>query len=129
MWKKSDGEKKPLRRFLLVCVLFAANLVVINVVYSVWKAERGTPFLESVKTCALCELVRAKLNAAERGTVTGIVHDAEDTFAIINNNKVNEGAIIDGVKVVRIDPTEVEFSKEGKIWHQVVGQEPDSAWK
>jgi len=129
MQKKSDVKRKPFKRFLLVCILVAANLVVINVVYSVWRAERGTPFLESVKACSLCKLVTSKLNAAKRGTVTGIIHDAEDTFAIINGQKVKEGTIVDGARVMRIEKTEVDFAKDGKIWRQGVGQKPDDAWR
>ena len=57
----------------------------------------------------------------ELGTVTGILYTAEGSSTIIDGKVVKEGDTINGVTVVRIHRTEVEFSKNGRLWKQCVG--------
>jgi len=65
----------------------------------------------------------------ELGTVTGILYTIENSSAIIDGQIVMEGDTINGVTVVKIYRTEVEFRKNGRLWKQRVGQRPGSAWK
>jgi len=65
----------------------------------------------------------------ELGTVTGILYTIENSSALIDGQIVKEGDTINGVTVVRIHRTEVEFRKNGRLWKQRVAQRPNPAWK
>ena len=59
--------------------------------------------------------------------VTGIIF-GENPTASIDGRIIHEGDTIDGVKVVKIDMTYVEFDKDGKKWAQKVHETPASYW-
>ncbi len=62
------------------------------------------------------------------GVVKGVLYVEEDSSVLIDDRIVKEGEIIYGVKVVKIDKNEVEFSKTGKTWKQRVKEKPNPAW-
>lgn len=52
--------------------------------------------------------------------VKGIVFSQDRPTALINNEIVKEGQVVEGITVVDIDRTEVEFELSGKRWKQPV---------
>lgn len=52
--------------------------------------------------------------------VRGIVHSKTKPTAIVNNQIVEIGQVIFGVKITNITPTTVEFEKDGQRWTQGV---------
>lgn len=62
-------------------------------------------------------------------TVTGILYTIENSSALIDGQIVKEGDTINGITVVKIYRTEVEFRKNGRLWKQRIGQHPGSTWK
>ena len=117
------------KKALKICLLLLADLVVINVVYHIWVAERGTPMLKSIRASAVWPFrpIRAK-TACRQGVVAGIICDAQTRCAIINGTSVKEGDFINGAEVLSINETDVQFQKNGQVWKQRVGQKPSSAW-
>jgi len=117
------------KKALKICLLLLADLVVINVVYHIWVAERGTPMLKSIKASVVWPLglIREK-TACRQGVVAGIICDAQTRCAIINGSSVKEGDFINGAEVLSINETDVQFKKNGQVWKQRVGQKPSSAW-
>jgi hypothetical protein len=50
--------------------------------------------------------------------LTGILYSQDNPAAVIDNKIVHEGDVIDGVKVVKIHKSAVEFEKNGAKWTQ-----------
>jgi type II secretory pathway component PulC len=53
-------------------------------------------------------------------TVSGIVCSSKKSSAIIANQVVFEGDIVEGTKIIKIEKESVEFEKDGKHWRQQV---------
>ena len=62
------------------------------------------------------------------GIVRGIVYDGETPSAIVGQELVGEGAVINGVKVIRIHKDKVVFENNRRRWTQQVGEQPNPAW-
>jgi len=123
------------RRYLF-CFLILANIIVLNTVCGYWTAEKDTPIWKMVLSDnAIHKLwTKGQYAATSRkpankfGVVTGIVFNRKAPMALINDQVVNEGDTLGGIKIVKINRDEVQFEKNGKMWTQGVRQKPNSAW-
>jgi hypothetical protein len=60
-----------------------------------------------------------------RPVVRGIVYSEESPFAIVGIEMMEEGEVVQGATILKINPDSVVFEKDGKTWTQKVeGQEP-----
>lgn len=77
--------------------------------------------------------MQEKLLAAEpeqtSGIVAGIIYSQDNPVAIIDGTAVHQGESIRGVKVVRINKSNVEFSKDDNSWTQKLREDRTSNWK
>jgi len=69
------------------------------------------------------------VTSSNKGLVRGIVYSADSGSALIDDKIVNTGDTIDGVKVVRVHASGVDFEKDGQRWTQKVSETPDSLWQ
>lgn len=60
--------------------------------------------------------------ASGKPLVRSIAYSTSRALAFINDQMVAEGAVVDGLTVVKIHANAVEFEKDGKRWTQEVGQ-------
>jgi hypothetical protein len=60
--------------------------------------------------------------------LTGILYSSRKPSAVVDGIIVHEGDTVDGVKVVKIEKSSVEFEAAGESWTQKVRQ-PASAAK
>ena len=58
------------------------------------------------------------------GLITGIVYSEQNASAIIDGKIVHKQDSIHGVKVVDIQPGNVKFEKNGRVWRQKVRETP-----
>lgn len=126
-------KQTKIKRGVLICLLLLADLIVANVVYNFWVAERGTPIWASLTSNVVWDLWTArkkpvKKPAKKPGVVTGILYDVEKPCAVVGGETVNEGDVVKGIKVVKIHRGEVEFEKNGEVWRQLLGGQPNPAW-
>ena len=63
-----------------------------------------------------------------KGVVTGILYIMEDSSATLDGQIVKNGDIVNGVRVVSIEKSVVEFEKDGARWKQAVNEKPNLAW-
>jgi len=73
-----------------------------------------------------------KTNAANpakkpAGMVSGILY-SDRSAAIIGSDIVHQGDKLGSVRINRIQPSHVEFEKNGQTWTQKVGDAPSSMW-
>ncbi|MHC4123441.1 MAG: hypothetical protein ACYSSI_07700 [Planctomycetota bacterium] len=125
------AETKPVskKRFVL---LLLAILLVLNIVYNVSVAKKGTPFLKSVTTNSVFDLwgtakkipILQKLTNKNYGVVTGIFYSDDNPIAVVSGEIVREGTVISNMKVARIYKDKVEFEKDGHSWKQRVMEKP-----
>jgi len=64
-----------------------------------------------------------------KGEVKGILYTGINSTAMIDNQVLEEGDTIYGIKIVKIHPKKVEFAKDGKTWSQKICEYPNPAWK
>jgi len=62
------------------------------------------------------------------GVITGILYSFEESSAIINNQVVKEGDIINGIRIIKISQTKVDFEKDDISWAQHTGAKAYHAW-
>lgn len=65
---------------------------------------------------------------SQQGMVKGILYAQEESSAVVDNQIVREGDVINGAKIVRIEKFTVQFHKDGYQWKQRVGEKPNPAW-
>jgi len=94
------GISSPKKR-LRFWILMAANVIVWVLVYNLWAGEENSQVWELIMT--------------NKGTVTGIMYNAEKPCAIVRGEIVYEGDTVDGYRVVKIHSHEVELEKDGKF--------------
>jgi len=63
------------------------------------------------------------------GLVTGIVFSDDRPAVVVGSQVLYEGDIKQGVTIVRITKTEVQFEKNGMLWTQAVQEAPPPHWK
>lgn len=66
--------------------------------------------------------------ASRYGVVTGVLLADGEPCAVIDTEIVHEGAIIHGIKVVKIHKDKVEFEKNSKRWTQKLRERPGYTW-
>ena len=124
------------RRRHLFCLLLLANIIVLNAIYSLWAAEEDTPVWEAITTKNVisrlwteekCPLIY-KSYTNKYGVVVGIICNAENPTALINNEIVHEGDTINGVRVIKISRDKIQFEKNSSVWTQKVLEKPNPAW-
>ena len=126
----AENKETKTKRRGLTCLLLLANLIVANTCYNLWRAEKNTPIWKCFTANVVYELWTARKNTVTKhGVVAGTLWSADSSSALINNEIVREGDIVDGVKVVKIDKGMVEFEKNGERWTQRVLAKPNRAWK
>jgi len=57
-----------------------------------------------------------------KASVSSIAYGKSHAVAFINDQMVSEGAVVDGMTVLKIHENAVQFEKDGKQWTQEVGQ-------
>jgi len=128
--QKTTTKKQKKRH--LVCLLLLAEIIVLNAVYGLSTAEKGTPVWETLFTDNVIYKLWKKypLNSKQpkKGVINGILFSEDNPVALINNELFHEGDVVDGVLVVQITPRRIQFKKDGKIWEQAVLEKPNSAW-
>jgi len=126
------------RRRHLFCLLLLVDIIVLNVavLYSFWAAEKDTSVWEAITTKNVisrlwtegnCPLIY-KSSTNKYGVVVGIICNAENPTALINNEIVHEGDTINGVRVIKISRDKIQFEKNGSVWTQKVLEKPNPAW-
>ena len=60
--------------------------------------------------------------SSRKGFVSGIAYSQDNAIAFVNGQMVSEGSVVDGLTIVKINQTTVEFEKKGKQWTQKVGE-------
>ncbi len=83
----------------------------------------------AVETTPPAPAVADNVKSVNKGVVRGIVYSGQEGSALIDEKIVRAGAVIDGVRVVRIHAGGVEFEKDGRRWTQKVSEEPNPAWQ
>ena len=128
--KTETEPKKTKKRRGLICLLLLAYLIVANTGYNFWVAEENTPIWKILTANVIYDLWTARKNTiTEAGSVIGILYSTENPSALINREVVYEGDTTNGVKVVKIHRTKVEFEKDGRKWTQKVLANPNHAWE
>ncbi|MBI3312232.1 MAG: hypothetical protein HYZ88_01740 [Candidatus Omnitrophica bacterium] len=74
------------------------------------KTARSTASLQPSEMASSVLLFKAE----RQMTLSGIVTGSGKPMAVINNNLVEEGETVRGMKLVRVLPDQVEMEKEGK---------------
>ena len=64
----------------------------------------------------------------QKGIVKGILYTGNDSSVMIDNQVLEEGDTIYGIKIVKIYPRKVEFVNNGKRWSQRICEHPNPAW-
>jgi hypothetical protein len=64
----------------------------------------------------------------EKGVVKGILYTGIDSSVMVDNQVLKEGDAIYGVKIAKIYPKQVEFTRDGKCWSQRICERPDPTW-
>lgn len=64
----------------------------------------------------------APSRSSKKGFVSGIAYSEDNAIAFVNGKMVSEGSVVDGLTVVKINQTTVEFERKGKRWTQKVGE-------
>lgn len=127
---ETKQAKTKKRKRGLICLLLLAYLIVANTGYNFWVAEENTPVWKLLTASVVYDLWTAKKNTVTKpGVVAGILYSSEDSCALVNREIVYEGETTNGVKVVKIHRTAVEFEKGGMRWTQKVLANPNHAWK
>ncbi len=124
-------QKKPVNK-LLFCVLILATLLTLNIVYNGIVCEKGTPLNKCIMTNSIFDLwgMGKKIPFVQKvvnknyGVITGILYSEDKPVAVVSGKLVNEGMVIDGVKIVKIHKDNVEFQKDGRLWSQRIGEKP-----
>ena len=126
------GPKKrggPFTRGLFFLFLLGANTVVMLSVYDICVAEKGTPFLVTLKSNYVYNFCASRyLDRKNFGKVSMILCDDKKPMAVINDKKVKVGHYFNDVQVVRIGKAQVDFKKGSQVWTQRVGEEANPAW-
>ena len=119
----------PFTRSLFCLCLLAANAVVILSVYDICVAEKGTPFLVTLKSNYVYKVCTSRYFARKNfGKVSIILCDDKEPMAVINDKKVKAGHYFNDVQVVRIGKAQVDFKKGSQVWTQRVGEDANPAW-
>ncbi len=63
-----------------------------------------------------------------RGKLVAILYSPQNPSVVIDDNILNTGDTLHGVKVIRIYPDYVEFAKNEKTWTQKLYQQPPAQW-
>jgi len=98
--REEDLLKKAFLGSVVIAILCGAG-------YYFW-TQRGP-------SKAAAEPVKAEVGHVE---LTGILYSEDNPAAVIGNKIVHEGDVVDGVKVVKIHKSAVEFEKNGVKWTQ-----------
>ncbi len=83
----------------------------------------------AVETTPPVPAIADPVKQSNKGVVRGIVYSGQEGSALIDEKIVRAGAVVDGVRVVRIHAGGVEFEKDGQRWTQKVSEEPNPAWQ
>jgi hypothetical protein len=87
----------------------------------VWKMPEELPDIIRDPMKPVLVATSAESNESSRDfVVKGIVFGQRHSSALINDEIIREGQEFDGIKVVRISKTEVEFEADGQRWTQPV---------
>jgi len=122
-WVKPN-RKKGLTKAFLLGLLILADVFVFHIVYKACRMGTNSGVKDLLKSSFFCNCRKRRDGSqSKRGIVTGIIHSQQNSHAIIDGRCVREGDIINGAKVVRINPDSVEFRKDDQIWKQKIGQE------
>jgi len=74
-----------------------------------------------------CQIPESEIYAD--GLVTGILFSDDRPAAVVGSQVLYEGDIKQGVTVVRITKTKVQFEKNGMLWTQAVQEPPPPHWQ
>jgi hypothetical protein len=125
----SEKRGGPLTRGLFFLFLLGANAVVMLSVYDICVAQKGTPFLATIKSNYVYDFCASRYFAQKNfGKVSIILCDAKNPMAIINGKKVKAGHYFNDVQVFRIGKAEVDFKKGSQVWTQRIGEDANPAW-
>ncbi len=127
------GPKKrggPFTRGLFFLFLLVVNAVVMLSVYDICVAEKGTPFLTTLKSNYVYSFCTDRYFARKNfGKISMILCDDKNPIALINDKKVKAGHYFNDVQVVRIGKAEVDFKKGSQVWTQRIGEDANPAWR
>jgi hypothetical protein len=127
---KTKAEQIRAKRRAIICLLLLAYIIVANIGYNLWTKGKSTPVRKLLMADVIRDLWKAgNIFATKPGTVMGILFSEKNSCALINHKLVYEGDITNGVKVVKINRSKVEFEKNGERWTQKVMANPNPAWK
>jgi hypothetical protein len=71
---------------LLFIVLLVANLLVANVIYNLYKAEKGTPIWESVKSNVVYNYLKPK-RSSNPGYASVTVHNSDSDAGTVSTGE------------------------------------------
>jgi len=122
-------ESPKTKQRAVICLLLLAYLIVLNICYNLWVKQEKTPISKILTANIIYDLWTKKVTAMKAGTVVGILYNSEKPCALINRELVHEGDITNGVKIIKIDESKVEFEKNSQRWTQKLMANPNLLWK
>lgn len=122
-------EPPPTSRRTLFCLFLLTQLIVANISYNLWAKQREAPIQDILTAHVIYDLWTQKVMVTKTGTVVGILYNEKGPCALINHMLAYEGDTLKGVKIVKIDRSQVEFEKNGQRWTQHMLDEPNPAWQ
>lgn len=131
--KTSEGKIKAkqvrTKRRAIICIILLLCMIMANFSYNLWTEGKSTPVRKLLTASVINDLWTTRRVATKAGTVVGVLYSRENPCALINREIVYEGDTTNGVKVVKIDKSGVEFERNGKKWTQKVLANPNFAWE
>lgn len=122
------NEKTEAKGRTLICLLLLLHLIGANIGYNLWAGKQDASIQNILTANVIYDLWTKKVIASKPGTVVGIVFHKKGPCTLINQKLVYEGDTVNGVKIIKIDKSKVEFEKNGRRWTQQMLDEPNPAW-
>lgn len=122
----TTGENKPVMSWALIPPIVI--LVVIIAVHFLsgmvsTRAEGEKPWADDPILLQASTTSKPRAGSfLRKASVSSIAYGKSHAVAFINDQMVSEGAVVDGMTVLKIHENAVQFEKDGKQWTQEVGE-------
>ncbi len=98
--------------WLRLCV-FSMVVIIVGGSYMLWPVVKGGRGV-------IGGVVESKEIVSKNGLILSCIVLSDNPCAIVNGQIVKVGDVIDGTKVVKIEKEQVEFSRDGQSWTQIL---------
>ena len=107
-----ESMGRPGVLWLRMCILSMA-VVIFGACYLLWPVVKG-------KRVGTGEVAESKGFVTKSGLNVSAIVFSDNPCAIVNGQIVKVGEVIDGAEVVKIEKEQVEFSRDGESWTQIL---------